>query len=88
MAPCALSYASDGGYSQDLSKGGQSEGAKRPSGGRGVGGGGFLLSRVGRFVNILCQKTAFSCTLDTIIRGSICSGIDQLPTLVLFSFFS
>ena len=31
---------------------------------------------------------AFSCTLDTIIRGSLCSGIDQFPTLVLFSLFS
>ena len=36
----------------------------------------------------LCLKTAFSCTLDTIIRGSLCSGIDQFPTLVLFKFFS
>ena len=32
----------------------------------------------------LCLKTAFSCTLDTFIRDSLCSGIDQFPTLVLF----
>ena len=36
----------------------------------------------------LCMKLAFSCTLDTIIRGSLCTGIDQFPTLFLFSFFS
>ena len=35
----------------------------------------------------LCLKTAFSCTLDTIIRGSLYSGIDQFPTLVLFHSF-
>ena len=35
----------------------------------------------------LCLKTTFSCTLDTFIRGSLCSGIDQFPTLDLFSFF-
>ena len=30
---------------------------------------------------ISCMKTAFSCTLNDIIRGSLCSGIDQFPTL-------
>ena len=30
------------------------------------------------------MKTAFSCTFDTIIRGSLCSGIDQFLTLVVF----
>ena len=63
--------------------GGQSEGAKRPSG----GGCGFPSHGREIFQN-LCLKTTFSCTLVTIIRGSLCSGIDQLPTLVLFSFFS
>ena len=29
------------------------------------------------------MKTAFSCTLNAIIRGSICSGIDQAPPIVL-----
>ena len=29
------------------------------------------------------MKTAFSCTLNAIIRGSLCSGIDQFPTLFL-----
>ena len=28
-----------------------------------------------------------SCTLNGIIRGSLCSGIDQFPTLVLFHSF-
>ena len=35
----------------------------------------------------LCMKLAFSCTLDTIIRGMYWH-IDQFPTLFLFSFFS
>ena len=35
----------------------------------------------------LWMKTAFSCTLNAIIRGSLCSGIDQFPTLFPFPFF-
>ena len=33
-------------------------------------------------------ETGIFCTLDTIIRGSLCTGIDQFPTPFLFSFFS
>ena len=28
-----------------------------------------------------CMKTAFSCTLNAIIRSILCSGIDQFPTI-------
>ena len=59
MAPCVLSYASDGGAASICQRGGPK---------RGCG----------------CLKTAFSCTLDTFIRGTLCSGTDQFPTLVLF----
>ena len=38
------------------------------------------------FENNSCMKTTFSCTLNAIIRGSLCSGIDQLPTLFLSLF--
>ena len=31
------------------------------------------------------MKTAFSCTSNAIIRGSLCSGIDQFPTLFFYS---
>ena len=45
------------------------------------------LGDCGRFFPNLCMKLAFFfCTLDTINRGSLCTGIDQFPTL--FSFFS
>ena len=59
--------------------GGQSKGAKRPSGGR-VWEGGFHGREI--FENS-CMKTAFSCTLNTIIRGSLCTGTNSL----LFFFF-
>ena len=52
--------------------GGQSEGAKRRSGGR-----------VWEIFENSCMKTAFSCTLNTIIRGSLCTGTNSL----LFFFF-
>ena len=43
-------------------------------------GGCFPPPTVGRFFfQNLCLKLAFSCTLDTIIRGSLCTGIDQFP---------
>ena len=83
MSPCALSYASDGGAARICQRGPKrgSEATERgedvvsPSHGREI------------FENS-CMKTKFSCTLDTIIRGSLCTGIDQFPTLFLFSFFS
>ena len=48
--------------------GGQSEGAKRPSWGR-VWEGGIPRPTVGRFFENSCMKTAFSSTLNDIIRG-------------------
>ena len=55
-----------------LSTGRQSEGAKRPSGGR-VWEVGYPPT-VGRyFFETSCMKTAFSCALNAIIRGSLCS---------------
>merc|ERR1712074_66870 len=35
----------------------------------------------GDFFPNLCMKLAFFCTLDTIIRGSLCIGIDQFLSL-------
>ena len=75
MAPCALSYASDGGTARICQRGGG--GAKRGSEATERGGGREIFQN-------LCLKTAFSCTLDTIIRGSLCSGIDQFPILLFF----
>ena len=54
---------------QDLSSGGQSEGAKRPSGGGGGGVGGGISSH-GREIFAIRMKTAFSRTLKAIIRGT------------------
>ena len=34
-----------------------------------------------------CMQPTFSCTLNVIIRGSLCSGIDRFPTLFSFLFF-
>ena len=70
MAPRALSYASDGGAARICQRGrggGQSDRA-----GEGVGREIFWNS---------CMKTTFSCTIDIIIRGSLCSGIVQFLTL-------
>ena len=72
MGPHALSYISDSGVARICERGGgggQSEGAKRPSG-RGP--------RVGRF---FCVSKWPSLQLNVIIRGSLCSGVDQFPTL-------
>ena len=74
MAPCALSYASDGGTARICQRGAKArERSDRAGGGCGSPSHGREI-----FQN-LCLKTAFSCTLDTIIRGSLCSGIDQFP---------
>ena len=64
------------------STGGQNEGAKRPSGG-GCAWEGVSPSNGREIFQNLCLKTAFSCTLDTFIRGSLCSGIDQSLLSVL-----
>ena len=57
-------------------------------------GGGIPPPTEGRFFENLCMKTTFSCTLKSIIRGSLCSGIDQFPFFHInlsqgniFSFF-
>ena len=71
--------------SQDVSSEGQSEGAKRPRGWR-VWEGPPSHGREIFEYSISCMKTAFSCTLNTIIRGSLCTGIDQFPIL-FFPFF-
>ena len=60
---------------QDLSTGG--------GGGGGVGGG-IPPPTVRKIFKNSCMKTAFSCTLNAIIRGSLCSGIDKFPPLFLF----
>ena len=51
--------------------------------GEGVGGA-FPPSHSREIFENSCMKVAFSCTLNTIIRGSLCSGVDQFPTLFLF----
>ena len=66
--------------------GSQSEGAKWGSKaierGDGVGGGGG-----GREIfEKCCIKNKFSCTINAIIRGSLCTGIDQFPILLFFLF--
>ena len=40
--------------------------------------GGFPPPTVGRKFENSCMKTAFSCTLNTIIRGSLCTGTNSL----------
>ena len=61
MALMPLSYASDSIVQPGFVNGGQSEEAKRPSGGS--------PPTIGRVFENLCMKTAFSCTLNAIIRG-------------------
>ena len=51
------------------------------------GGGGFPSSHGREIFENLCMKTAFSCTLNAIIRGSLCSGIDQFHTFFHSFFF-
>ena len=69
MAPCALSYASDGGAARICQRGAKArERSDRAWGGCGRG---FPPPSVGRFFENLCMKTAFSSTLNDIIRGYI-----------------
>ena len=58
----------------------RSEGAKRSSGGVVLKGGG------GEIFEKFCIKHTFSCTINAIIRGSLCTGIDQFPILLFFLF--
>ena len=62
--------------------GGQSEGAKRRSGGRVWEGG----SHGREIFENSCMKTACSCTLNTIIRGSLCTGTNSLLFFFFYSF--
>ena len=89
---CApYSYASDSGAARNYCQRG-SEATER---GEGVGGG-FPPYHGREIFENSCMKTAFSCTLNAINRGSLCSGIDQIPHLFfllllnvcLFLFFS
>ena len=82
MSPCALSYASDGGAARICQRG-PTRGSEATERGEGVGGG-FPPPMHGREIfDNSCMKTAFSCTLNTIIRGSLCTGTNSL----LFFFF-
>ena len=78
MSPCALSYASDGGAARICQRGPKrgSEATER----------GFPPSHGREIFKNSCMKTAFSCTLNTIIRGSLCIYI-LAPIPYSFSFF-
>ena len=77
MAPCALSYAIDGSAARICQRRAKArERSDRAGEGREI------------FQNFVSENSIFLHTLDTFIRGSLCSGIDQFPTLVLFSFSS
>ena len=58
---------------------GPKRGSEATERGEGVGGRVVFLREI--FKENVCMKTAFSCTLNAIIRGSLCSDIDQFPTL-------
>ena len=81
-----LSYSSNSGAAKICQRGAK-RGSEATERGEGVGRG-FPPSHGREIFQNLWMKLAFSCTLDTIIRGSLCTGIDQFPTLFLFSFFS
>ena len=69
LVPLAMgSYASDGGAARICQRG-----PKR----------GSEATERGEIFENYCMKTAFSCTLNTIIRGSLCTGTNSL----LFFFF-
>ena len=84
MGPCALiAMPVTGGAARICQWGAKArERSDRAGGGCGRGKG------IREIFENSCMKTAFSCTLNTIIRGSLCSGIDKFPTLFLFLFFS
>ena len=82
MAPCALSYASDGGAARICQRGAKAR-ERRSGGGCGRG---VSPSHGREIFQNLCLKTVFSCTLDTFIRGSLCSGAHR-PIPYSCSFF-
>ena len=79
MSPCALSYASDGGAARICQRG-PKRGSEATERGEGVA------PTVGRFFENSCMKTAFSCTLNTISRGSLCTGTNSLLFFFFYSF--
>ena len=90
LALVSLSYASDSGAARIFSTGGANARKRSDlSGEEGVGGGGGGVPppTVGIFVvENSCMKTAFSCTLNAIIRGSLCSGIIPSSFYLFFLF--
>ena len=79
LALVPLSYASDSGAARIYQRGAKArERSDRAGGGCGHGREIFENS---------CMKTAFSCTLNAIIRSSLCSDIDQFHTLSFFFYF-
>ena len=74
-----LSYSSDSGAARICQRGAK-RGSKETKRGEGVGGGREISWKFvyenGTFLHI-----------NSIIRGSLCSGIDQFPTIFLISSF-
>ena len=75
--------------SQDLSMPGAKARERSDRAGEGRGRGVVSLSYGTESFEYSCMKTAFSCTLhvDTIVRGNLCTGIDQFPTLSFLILF-
>ena len=65
MALCALSYASDGGAARICQRGGGGKAREQSD----RAGEGVSPSHGREIFQNLSLKTAFSCTLDTFIRG-------------------
>ena len=80
-----LSYSSDSGTAKICQRG-QSDGSEATERGEGVRRGerrGVSPLHGREIFQNLCMKLAFSCTLDTIIRGSLCGN-----SLLFFFFHS
>ena len=78
LALVPRSYASNSGTATICQRG-----AKARERSDQAGGGRFPPPTVGRFLKIRdFYETVFSCALNSIIEGSLCSGIDQFPTLL------
>ena len=79
-----LRYASDSGAARICVREGAEGRERSDRAGEGVRGG-FPPSMHSReiFEN-WCMKTVFSCTLNAIIRGSLCTGIDWFLTPPFF----
>ena len=79
-----LSYASDNGATRICQR--EAKARERSSRAGGGCGRGYPSSHGSEIfvVENLCMKTAFSRTLNAIIRGSLCSGTDQFPPVFRF----